>query len=93
MERAKKAPSYRLHKASGQGIVTIKGRDYYLGRFGSPESYQAYDRTLAEWEGGMLDDDSAFTNELRCVMEFLEENRDSQMVVEAMNLLGWVRGK
>lgn len=24
-------PSYRLHKASGQAVVTLDGRDHYLG--------------------------------------------------------------
>lgn len=27
----KKLPSYRLHKASGHAIVTLAGRDHYLG--------------------------------------------------------------
>ena len=42
-------PSYRLHKPSGQAVVTLSGKDHYLGRFGSPESRDAYDRLLAEW--------------------------------------------
>jgi integrase len=42
-------PSYRLHKPSGQAVVTINGRDHYLGRFGSAESRQGYDRLIAEW--------------------------------------------
>ena len=28
-------PSYRLHKQSGQAIVTLSGRDSLLGRHGS----------------------------------------------------------
>jgi hypothetical protein len=42
-------PSYRLHKASGQAIVTLSGRDYYLGGHGSPESRKKYNRLLAEY--------------------------------------------
>lgn len=42
-------PSYRLHKPTGQAVVTIDGRDFYLGRFGSGESRAEYDRMLAEW--------------------------------------------
>ena len=26
-----KVPSYRLHKATGQAVVTLNGRDIYLG--------------------------------------------------------------
>ena len=31
----RKLPSYRLHKASGQAVVTLSGRDDYLGPYGS----------------------------------------------------------
>lgn len=44
-----KVPRYRLHKPSGQAIVTLNHRDYYLGIYGSPESKQQYDRLVAEW--------------------------------------------
>lgn len=42
-------PSYRLHKPSGQAVVTLNGRDIYLGRWNSPESREAYSRQIAEW--------------------------------------------
>lgn len=42
-------PSYRLHKATGQAVVTLNGRDYYLGTHASPESRAEYDRLVAEW--------------------------------------------
>lgn len=42
-------PSYRLHKASGQALVTLNYRDYYLGPHGSPESKQEYDRLISEF--------------------------------------------
>jgi len=45
----KKLPSYRLHKASGQAIVTLSGRQVYLGPHGSSESKAEYDRVIAEW--------------------------------------------
>jgi integrase len=45
----RKLPSYRLHKPSGRAVVTLDGRDYYLGDFGTPESRDAYERLLAEW--------------------------------------------
>jgi hypothetical protein len=35
-------PSYRLHKPTGQAVVTLSGKDQYLGRHGSPESRAAY---------------------------------------------------
>lgn len=42
-------PKYRLHDHSGQAIVTLNGRDHYLGRYDSEESRREYDRLLAEW--------------------------------------------
>src|SRR5438552_715957 len=45
----RKVPSYRLHKSSGRAVVTLSGRDCFLGRYGTPESRQKYDRLIAEW--------------------------------------------
>jgi integrase len=42
-------PTYRRHLASGQAIVTLQGRDHYLGRYGSAESKRTYDRIVGEW--------------------------------------------
>jgi len=46
---SRKLPSYRLHRNSGQGVVTLSGRDHYLGPFGTEESHKAYERTMAAW--------------------------------------------
>jgi integrase len=45
----RRVPSYRCHKPSGQAVVTLDGRDHYLGRHGSAESRRAYDRLVAEY--------------------------------------------
>jgi integrase len=42
-------PSYRQHKPSGQAVVTLSGKDHYLGRYDSPESHQRYDELVAQW--------------------------------------------
>jgi integrase len=42
-------PKYRKHKASGQALVTIAGREHYLGPHGSDASKEKYDRLVAEW--------------------------------------------
>ena len=41
-------PKYRRHKASGRAIVTLDGKDHYLGPYGSKESREAYDRLIEE---------------------------------------------
>jgi hypothetical protein len=46
---SKKVPAYRHHKSDGRALVTIGGRDIYLGRWNSPESRDEYDRVIAEW--------------------------------------------
>jgi integrase len=42
-------PTYRRHKARNLAVVTLNGIDYYLGRYGSPESKAEYDRIINEW--------------------------------------------
>jgi len=41
-------PKYRRH-ASGQARVTLTGKTFYLGKWGSPSSKSKYDELLAEW--------------------------------------------
>ena len=41
-------PSYRFHKARNCAVVTIGGRDHYLGEYDSPESWEQYHRLVAE---------------------------------------------
>jgi integrase len=47
--RPLRTPSYRRHKPTGQAVVTLSGRDFYLGRYGSRESRAEYDRLVTEW--------------------------------------------
>lgn len=46
---SRSVPSYRLHKASQQAVVTLAGRDHYLGPFKSAASRREYDRLISEW--------------------------------------------
>jgi integrase len=48
--QATRIPKYRLHKPSGKAVVTLSGRDIYLGKYGSPESKIEYNRLVAEWQ-------------------------------------------
>src|SRR4051812_22353071 len=47
--RSRPVPSYRRHKPSGQAVVTLNGRDFYLGTHGTKVSKSLYDRLIAEW--------------------------------------------
>jgi integrase len=42
-------PKYRKHRASGQAVVTLSGRDIYLGPHGTKASRVNYDRITTEW--------------------------------------------
>ncbi len=67
MPRPKSArPSYRYH-VSGQAIVTLSGRDFYLGRYNSPESNARYLELLKIYhENGLTIPDHVPTHQLDC---------------------------
>jgi hypothetical protein len=56
MSRRISVPVYRLHKQSGQAVVTLsdaatgRRRDVLLGPHGTSESRQEYARVITEWE-------------------------------------------
>jgi integrase len=45
-------PSMCRHKATGQAVVRLNGRDFYLGRWGSAEAQAKYDGLIAKWMTG-----------------------------------------
>lgn len=54
MSKRSPVPSYRLHKPTGQAVVTIRTsagdrRDVYLGKYNTPESRAEYRRVLRNW--------------------------------------------
>ncbi len=66
-------PAYRLHKPSGQAIVTLDGRDIYLGRHECAESKCAYQKTITEWiaNGRRLADNGAQPGQRTTVSELI----------------------
>ena len=46
---SKALPKYRKHRVSGQAIVTLSGKDFYLGPHGTKASKSEYDRLIGEW--------------------------------------------
>jgi integrase len=49
MPRPIPQPSYRHHKARACAVVTIGGKNHYLGAYDSPESHEKYARLISEW--------------------------------------------
>ena len=50
MPRRPRQPKYRLHKARNCAVVTIAGKNHYLGPYDSPESHEEYARLISEWK-------------------------------------------
>jgi hypothetical protein len=57
-------PKYRKHRATGQAVVTIAGRDHYLGPWRSNASLVEYDRLIGEWLAAGRPTTIATTNDL-----------------------------
>jgi hypothetical protein len=49
MSDSRKLPKYRHQKSRGLAVVRLNGKDHYLGKYGTVESRQAYDRLIAHW--------------------------------------------
>jgi len=70
-------PKYRKHRATGQAICTIGGRDHYLGPHGTTASKLEYDRIIGEWLANnrqpFVQADSITVSEL--ILQFWEDAR------------------
>jgi integrase len=76
VSKSPRVPSYRLHKPSGQAVVTINGRDLYLGKWNTAASRAEYDRLIAEFlsNGRRLqsDDERTVVEVLAAYLKFAE---------------------
>ena len=48
MPRKPRIPKYSLHKPSGRARVILDGQHIWLGKYGSEESVERYNRLVAE---------------------------------------------
>lgn len=51
----KRPPKYGRHKASGQAVVYVNGREVYLGKYGSPQSHERYQAFLVAWRSAQAE--------------------------------------
>ena len=49
---SRQLPAYRKHKATGQAVVSLGGKDHYLGKWKSAASKAEYNRVTREWVAG-----------------------------------------
>jgi hypothetical protein len=42
-------PPYRRHKTRDCGVVTLDGKNHFLGQWRPPESHENYAALIAEW--------------------------------------------
>jgi integrase len=47
--RGRRIPKYRCYKPKNLGLVVIRGRQHYLGPYGTPESVAEYNRLIQEY--------------------------------------------
>ena len=45
----KRIPSYRLHKPTGLAVVTLQGKDCYLGKYNSKASWEEYQDLVRDY--------------------------------------------
>jgi hypothetical protein len=51
MPKTSRVPTYRRHKPTGQAVVTLGGKDCYLGEWNTTASKSEYKRLIGEWLG------------------------------------------
>jgi hypothetical protein len=49
MPNTPRIPRPSHHKASGQAVVRLQGKDHYLGRYGTAAARSNYERLIGEW--------------------------------------------
>ena len=66
-------PVYRHKKSRGVAVVTLNGRDIYLGKFNSTESLHKYDKLIQEWlaSGRVLTSENPIDEEAFSVAELI----------------------
>ena len=74
-------PTYRLHRTSGQAVVTIYGHDNYLGPWKSKASHIEYDRLIGEW----------LANGRRSTPPEQDDDRGLTVIELAAKYLGWAK--
>jgi hypothetical protein len=49
MPRTLRISTYRCHKPTGQAVVTLNGKDHYLGKWNTKTSKAEYNLLIGEW--------------------------------------------
>jgi integrase len=49
MPVTRRVPKYRHNTTTDRAVVTLNGVDHWLGKYGTDESRQKYDRLIAQW--------------------------------------------
>jgi hypothetical protein len=73
-------PSYRLHKPTGQAIVSLKGKIFYLGKWKSKASRDKYNELIAQYIGN------------DCKLPPTRSQSDTTVEALALKFLEWAEG-
>lgn len=64
-------PAYRLHKSSGQAVVSIDGKKFYLGKYRSAASRERYNQLILEWMANQRSLPAKYRSEGLSIVELL----------------------
>ena len=85
-------PKYSRH-SSGRARVTINGRTYYLGKFGSADSRQKYESLPREWLAsgrsssfGVNQENATVAELMVAYLKYLKRKRDTGLNSEARRI-------
>jgi hypothetical protein len=87
-------PKYRKHRATGQAVVTLDGRDFYLGPHNTAASRREYDRLTGEWLANGRTLDSSTSSDITVVelivryMKFAEGCTTAVLFVSSVSSTG-----
>lgn len=92
-------PKYCKHRASGQAVVTLNGRDIYLGPHNTRASKLEYDRLIGEWLAngrqlaGIESQDITVAEQLVLFLKFAKTyyRKNGKLTGEVANLKSAVR--
>ncbi len=45
----RRVPKYSLHKTSGQALIKLGGKTFYLGKYGTKTSRRKYEKLAGQW--------------------------------------------
>ena len=69
-----RVPKYGNHRATGQAIVTLDGKDFYVGPHGTKASRNEYDRLVDEFGLSVVNATGSITDQQRTFRKLVSQH-------------------